>query len=138
MPVGSGMSLAGVLWGLRNRGGLFQAMPVLGVVVGADPAKRLDKYAPPGWREMVELRPSGLDYHDAAPRNRLGPLVLDPIYEAKCLPFLRAGALVWIVGVRQTVGRWMRRSTANSAHGSQVSALVWGRFNPTICTAQNM
>lgn len=104
MPVGSGMSLAGVLWGLK-RVWPGKAPPVLGIVVGADPTKRLDKYAPPGWRQMVELRPSGLDYHDEAPRNRLGPLVLDPIYEAKCLPFLRAGDLFWIVGVRETVGR---------------------------------
>ena len=47
IPVGSGMSLAGVLWGLRDAG---LSIPVLGVVVGADPVKRLDTYAPPDWR----------------------------------------------------------------------------------------
>lgn len=101
MPVGSGMSLSGVLWGLRRRG---LQIPVLGIVVGADPVKRLDRYAPPGWRSMVTLQPSGLDYHAPAPRSfqQLGGITLDPIYEAKCVPFLRAGDLFWIVGVRAT------------------------------------
>lgn len=101
IPVGSGMSLAGVLWGLRRVWG-GNAPTVLGIVVGADPAKRLEQYAPPGWRAMVELRPSGLDYHAPAPRARLGALALDPIYEAKCLPFLQTGDLFWVVGIRQT------------------------------------
>jgi hypothetical protein len=99
VPVGSGMSLAGVLWGLRDHG---LALPVLGVCVGADPAKRLDKYAPPDWREAVTLERSSLDYHSAAPETRLGKVVLDAIYEAKCLPFLELGDCLWIVGVRAT------------------------------------
>lgn len=101
MPVGSGMSLAGVLWGLRRQG---ISLPVLGVVVGADPTKRLDKYAPPGWRSMVMLQASGLDYHSEAPRafQTLGGIKLDPIYEAKAVAFLKPGDLFWIVGVRAT------------------------------------
>lgn len=99
VPVGSGMSLAGVLWGLRNAG---LAVPVVGVVVGAEPAKRLDRYAPQGWRDMATLVRSEQDYHDAAPRTNLGGLELDPIYEAKCLPFLQPGDLLWVVGVRQS------------------------------------
>ncbi|QPE04122.1 pyridoxal-phosphate dependent enzyme [Microbacterium schleiferi] len=102
IPVGSGMSLAGVLWGLRRSG---RDVPVLGVMVGADPEQRLDKYAPADWREMVELVPSGLDYHDHAPETKLGPLSLDPIYEAKTLPFLRDGDLLWVVGIRGSAVR---------------------------------
>lgn len=102
IPVGSGMSLAGVLWGLRRSA---RKLPVLGVVVGADPSKRLDRHAPVGWRNMAELTPSGLDYHAAATRTRLGGIELDPIYEAKCLPFLRADDCLWIVGIRQTAAR---------------------------------
>lgn len=101
MPVGSGMSLAGVLAGLARVG---KDVPVLGVQVGADPTKRLDEFAP-GWRDRCTLIPSGLDYHDHAPLTRLGDLELDPVYEAKCLPFLQPGDLLWVVGVRETVAR---------------------------------
>jgi DNA modification methylase len=98
-PVGSGMSLAGILHGLKDAG---RSVPVLGVCVGADPAKRLDEYAPKNWREMVKLVEPGMDYHAPAEATVLGDLQLDPHYEAKCLPFLREGDLFWVVGIRQT------------------------------------
>jgi 1-aminocyclopropane-1-carboxylate deaminase/D-cysteine desulfhydrase-like pyridoxal-dependent ACC family enzyme len=97
MPVGSGMSLAGVLAGLELVG--LGHIPVLGVQVGADPSKRLDTYAP-GWRDRVTLVKSELDYHDHPAQTRLGDLELDPVYEAKCLPFLEDGDLLWVVGRR--------------------------------------
>jgi ParB-like chromosome segregation protein Spo0J/DNA modification methylase len=97
VPVGSGMSLAGILHGLRDA---QRTLPVLGVQVGADPTKRLDRFAPEGWRDMVELVEAGLAYEQRAPVDRLGDLALDPIYEAKCLPFLQAGDLLWVVGIR--------------------------------------
>lgn len=99
VPVGSGMSLAGVLWGLRDIG---CRLPVLGVRVGADPTKRLDAWAPPGWRDRATITPSLLRYDQAGPDLTLGGIVLDPIYEAKVVPFLRDGDLVWLVGIRQT------------------------------------
>lgn len=99
MPVGSGMSLAGVLHGMV-RGGF--SLPVVGVVVGANPEKRLDEYAPPGWRDMVSLVPSGVDYHDEAEETTFEGVVLDPIYEAKCIPFLQPGDCLWVVGLRQS------------------------------------
>ena len=99
MPVGSGMSLAGVFAGLQLLG---SDLPILGVVVGASPEKRLYRYAPM-WRfGDVELVNAGLDYHASAPVTRLGDLPLDPIYEAKCLPFLRAGDALWVVGRRES------------------------------------
>jgi hypothetical protein len=99
VPVGSGMSLAGILTGLCRIG---RSLPVLGVIVGADPRKRLARYAPAGWRKMVTLVPSGLDYHDEAPRQSIAGLSLDPIYEAKCIPFLEPGDVLWVVGIRAT------------------------------------
>jgi 1-aminocyclopropane-1-carboxylate deaminase/D-cysteine desulfhydrase-like pyridoxal-dependent ACC family enzyme len=99
VPVGSGMSLAGILWGLVDAG---WQVPVLGVVVGASPIKRLDRYAPMGWRDLVQLVPAGVDYHHHVSPHTLGPVVLDPIYEAKCLRFLQPGDLLWAVGIRQT------------------------------------
>ncbi|MDR7487184.1 MAG: pyridoxal-phosphate dependent enzyme [Armatimonadota bacterium] len=99
VPVGSGMSLAGILHGLADAG---RSVHVVGVVVGADPSKRLDKYAPADWRQRVELVPAGVDYHTEV-SGELAGLALDPVYEAKCLPFLRAGDLLWVVGRRATL-----------------------------------
>jgi len=96
IPVGSGMSLSGLLWGLEE-----EEVPVLGVVVGADPTTRLDKWAPSDWRDRVTLVASGKDYH-AEVAGSLGDLLLDPVYEAKCLPFLEQGDLLWVIGIRQT------------------------------------
>ncbi|MCA1776060.1 MAG: pyridoxal-phosphate dependent enzyme [Loktanella sp.] len=98
VPVGSGMSLAGILWGLIDAG---LTIPVLGVVVGADPTKRLDAFAPSAWRDLVEIVTSPHDYHKAV-EARLGDIQLDPHYEAKCMEFVRPGDLLWCVGVRQS------------------------------------
>jgi len=99
MPVGSGMSLAGVLHGLRDHG---LTVPVVGVVVGSDPKERLARYAPAGWESMVELRASGLPYDKPGAAEEFLGLRLDPIYEAKCLPFMEPDDLLWVVGIRQT------------------------------------
>lgn len=101
VPVGSGMSLAGILTGLAATG---NTTPVLGVIVGADPTERLDDYAPNGWRNMATLVESTYDYADHHPAPYLGDLDLDPVYEAKCLPHLQPGDLLWIVGRRETAG----------------------------------
>lgn len=98
VPVGSGMSLAGILWGLVDQG---IDMPVLGVVVGADPTKRLDKFAPLDWRDRVVMVKAGQPYDHKVVAS-IGGVVLDPIYEAKCAGRLTAGDMLWIVGVRAT------------------------------------
>ena len=100
MPVGSGMSLAGVLWGLQDIG---RAIPVVGVVVGASPLERLDTYAPSDWRQRVTLVESGSDYREAAAATFNG-ILLDPYYEAKAVhQGMVGGDLFWIVGVRRSV-----------------------------------
>jgi len=100
VPVGSGMSLAGILSGLKL---LHRKTTVLGVVVGADPTGRLDRYAPEDWRDAVTLVEAGIDYHKAVEAN-LDGVLLDPIYEAKCVRFLEPGDCLWCVGLRNTVG----------------------------------
>jgi 1-aminocyclopropane-1-carboxylate deaminase/D-cysteine desulfhydrase-like pyridoxal-dependent ACC family enzyme len=97
--VGSGMQLAGVLQGLINYG---KKIPVLGVVVGADPVKRLNKYAPVFWQQMVELVTVTIDYSVHIKDNIINDIELDPVYEAKCLPYLTSGDLLWIVGKRSS------------------------------------
>jgi DNA modification methylase len=101
VPVGSGMSLAGILTGMATRN---NQTPVVGVVVGADPTERLDAYAPSRWRDMITLVESGYDYAEHHPAPFLGDLDLDPVYEAKCLPHLQPGDLLWVVGRRETAG----------------------------------
>jgi hypothetical protein len=109
VPVGSGMSLAGILWGLQRAG---LSLPVLGVVVGADPTKRLDRWAPGDWRERVTLVQAGLEYDQEAPNTALETVKLDPIYEAKCLPFLEPDDVLWVVGLRATATAALGRALA--------------------------
>lgn len=111
VPVGSGMTLAGILWGLVDCG---RTLPVLGVVVGADPEKRLDRWAPPQWRQMVELVPAGVEYDEHVQADVDG-VVLDPVYEAKAVRFLRAGDCLWCVGIRQTAVAVQRAPAAQVA-----------------------
>jgi threonine dehydratase len=97
VSVGSGITLAGILAALAQAG---RQLPVLGIVVGADPTRRLDQWAPAGWRRLVELRQSRMSYKQSPSNSRLGDVALDPIYEAKCLSFLEEGDCLWVVGHR--------------------------------------
>ena len=97
MPVGSGMSFISVANGLEyyNR----TDIKILGVSVGKDVTKNIEKYlkAPNVKYTIVK---SDLDYEKEAKIFNIGNVELDKIYEAKCLPFLRDGDLLWIVGKR--------------------------------------
>ena len=124
-PVGSGMSLSGILWGLKDHD---HKLPVVGVVVGADPTERLDKYAPKGWRDMVELIEAKEDYHDEV-NATIGSVVLDPVYEAKCVPHLEPGDLLWVVGVRATATAPTAAGSASWVTGD--SAVVLADDRPT-------
>ena len=93
VPVGSGTTLAGVVRGLWDR----TDVSFLGVRMGADPAPVLDRYAPTGWRDRVHLVSASQPFSERVP-GALDGLPLDPVYEAKCLPWLRGGDLFWIVG----------------------------------------
>jgi 1-aminocyclopropane-1-carboxylate deaminase/D-cysteine desulfhydrase-like pyridoxal-dependent ACC family enzyme len=104
VPVGSGMSLAGIRHGLDDLG--RHGLEVLGVVVGADPQARLDAWAPAFWRMNTTLEPALQPYQQSAPPEHLRwcGLDLDAVYEAKCVPFLEEGDGLWIVGRRGVVG----------------------------------
>jgi 1-aminocyclopropane-1-carboxylate deaminase/D-cysteine desulfhydrase-like pyridoxal-dependent ACC family enzyme len=109
IPVGSGMSLAGLLHGLHDIG---LTVPVLGVVVGADPTDTLDAFAPMGWRGMVKLVPAGVDHHEEV-EVVFGGVVLDPIYEAKCVRFLEPGDLFWVIGLRESIAQKCNQNGIN-------------------------
>jgi 1-aminocyclopropane-1-carboxylate deaminase/D-cysteine desulfhydrase-like pyridoxal-dependent ACC family enzyme len=99
MPVGGGMSLAGVLHGLAF---FRRDIRVIGVQVGADPIKRLRRWAPMGWEFMCTIIHGGYEYSTYTPTYIDIPFKLDPVYEAKCQRFLQPGDLLWCVGIRQS------------------------------------
>lgn len=98
VPVGSGISLAGIVKGMSQSD--RAPIPVLGIVVGANPRKRLARWLPFGHRSVVTLQESGSDYDDPAKLCEVEGVKVDPIYEAKCIPFLKPGDLFWLVGIR--------------------------------------
>lgn len=96
IPVGSGTNLCGILWGLKNAG--RTDVVVTGVRVGKNPKQTLARLAPkyPNF-ELVE---SPMDYHEKVKDTMFHGVALDPVYEAKCIPFVYKGDLLWVVGHR--------------------------------------
>lgn len=97
IPVGSASSIIGVIKGIME---YKKGVKVLGVVVGANPIKKLDKYVP-NWRSVASLVFPKLKYHEPAKETNFQGIDLDPFYEAKTLPYLKLGDLLWVVGVRE-------------------------------------
>jgi hypothetical protein len=100
-PMGSGFSVAGILEGLDR---YDIDLPVLGVRVGIDVADTLDEWAPSDWRErddftMVE---SDLEYEERPETTSIAGVSVDPIYEAKALPYVEPNDLFYIVATRET------------------------------------
>jgi hypothetical protein len=75
---------------------------VLGVVVGADPQKTIDKYIQNTLFDCTAVKWSLVrhpnSYAQKAEVTQIDGLELDEIYEAKCIPFMRDGDMLWIVG----------------------------------------
>jgi hypothetical protein len=103
VPVGSGVTFCGVLRAMAD--GRLGGRDVLGVVVGGDPTKRLAKYVP-AYRWLLSAGGattvrSPLPYETPAEAvyygMSFGDLRLDPYYEAKCVPYLRPGDVLWAV-----------------------------------------
>jgi hypothetical protein len=97
--VGGGVSAAGVLWGLRDIG---REIPVLGVRIGRDPKKQLNRWCPMGWEWCMDLVTAEAAYDERVDNVWRG-ITVDPYYEAKCLPYIRPGDLFWIVGIRPII-----------------------------------
>lgn len=88
--VGSGHMLEGILRGME---GLGLTTPVLGVCVGKVPECIVNMETPID----VELITSEIEFSKKAPVVTLGELELNPYYEAKCIPHLKRGDLLWVV-----------------------------------------
>jgi 1-aminocyclopropane-1-carboxylate deaminase/D-cysteine desulfhydrase-like pyridoxal-dependent ACC family enzyme/DNA modification methylase len=118
VPVGSGITISGILRGLLRAG---RDTAVLGVVVGADPTQILNRYAPKGWETRAQFIKADQPYQEEVDEEIAG-IKLDPVYEAKCAAYIKAGDCLWIVGVRQSVRRpktempeWVVGNSINAA-----------------------
>jgi len=93
LAVGSGTILAGVLRGLRRLG--LSEMPVLGVAVGAAVSPVAMSALDREWESSpVSIETARVPY-DKKVSESLDEIVLHPQYEAKLVPFLKPGDLVW-------------------------------------------
>jgi hypothetical protein len=99
VAVDSGLTLAGILHAIQR----YESLPrnVLGVVVGKDPTRRVDAFAPVGWRKHVTFVNSPLSYDTPGVAAHYGAVPLDPFREGKCAPFLESGDLLWVGGESQ-------------------------------------
>lgn len=102
VPVGSAISLAGVLTGIQQHRPDLKRVKVVGIQVGAAIEDTLDKLAPFGWRTLCTVLRAREPYHTAAPYSSIGHVVVDPHYEGKAVGFLQPGDLFWIVGIRRS------------------------------------
>jgi hypothetical protein len=123
LPVGSGVALSAILWGLLDAGRLGD-FPILGVRIHADPFERIDRLAPPGWRMHVQIVEAGVPFEKEVAADVDG-VRLDPIYEAKCARFLEPGDLLWIVGIRRSArGRLLLEPAEAPAPSPESAALA--------------
>lgn len=100
VPCGGGMNMIAIIKGLDYYGMVDKE--VVGVVVGKEPKSVFEKYI------RNDLFASNLvkysfvyypyDYHTKPKETTICGIELDEVYEAKCIPFLEKGDLLWIVG----------------------------------------
>lgn len=99
IPCGGGMQMISVIKGLNHYG--MGHIKVVGIQVGANPKRVLSRFLPDdglfGTNYNYELIESKTPYGRHVNVSLCG-IELDPIYEAKCVPFLQSGDLLWIVG----------------------------------------
>ncbi len=94
VPIGSGMNFISILKGLEE---YDKKIPVLGVQIGLDPLKNIQKFL--GTTTIpYEIVKTELSYNKQAKEYMLGNIKLNKTYEAKCLPYLKSNDLFWIIG----------------------------------------
>jgi 1-aminocyclopropane-1-carboxylate deaminase/D-cysteine desulfhydrase-like pyridoxal-dependent ACC family enzyme len=109
VPIGSGMSIAGIMKGLYERN---IDIPVAAIKVGVDPTKRIfKKFIPEVDLSNLEIIDSGMPYSTRI-ECEIDGITIDPIYEGKCLKFLQPNDLFWIVGIRACIDWKPKRKMA--------------------------
>lgn len=102
IPCGGGMQMASVIHGLKEYG--KDHIKVVGVQVGANPKRIIDRFLKDdglfGCGYNFEVVKSDIPYSKHLENTTFCGIDLDPIYEAKCIPFMQKGDLLWIVGKR--------------------------------------
>lgn len=97
VPVGSGMTFSSITNGLFiNK--MFN-YEIVGVRVGKDPSKIIQKYSPFNRLLNCKIVTSKHNYSTEIKAD-IDDVELDPIYEAKCFDYLKPGDVLWIVGKR--------------------------------------
>lgn len=100
VPCGGGMNMIAVIKGLESIG--RTDVEVVGVQVGANPYKTFNAWLPNTLFEECKIKYSFVkadgEYGKAAKETVIDGVELDEMYEAKCIPFLKDGDLLWIVG----------------------------------------
>lgn len=96
IPCGGGMQMASVIHGLKEYG--KSHIKVVGVQVGADPRRVVERFLPvqglfdDGYN--FKIVKSETEYNKHVSNNIFCGIELDPIYEAKCIPFIEKGDLL--------------------------------------------
>lgn len=90
IPVGSGTTLIGIANELYYRG---IDIPIIGVMCGMDATKNISNNI---YNNNVILTKSNVKYHVEKNVEFYG-INVNPIYEAKCIPYLKDGDLFYIV-----------------------------------------
>jgi len=91
---GSGTNLVGVLRAMVSKG---CSLPVLAVLVGHDCRKTVAAHVSPKGLN-VQFVFSPLKYHQVSNYTGVNGVALDLRYDAKAVPYLQPGDLLWVIG----------------------------------------
>jgi 1-aminocyclopropane-1-carboxylate deaminase/D-cysteine desulfhydrase-like pyridoxal-dependent ACC family enzyme len=93
VPVGTGINYCAIATYLQK---MKMSIPLIGIQVGLDPKKYLDSFLPFGYTPTIIK--SEYPYSYSVKDASIQGVQLNPIYEAKCIPYLENGDLLWVIG----------------------------------------
>lgn len=94
VPVGSGTNFIGVVLGAME---LKLNIPIIGIKIGANPKKVLEKYLGKDYTNYLTLLEAEQPYDSNSIYNEVNGVKVDSTYEGKCIPFLEEGDLLWLI-----------------------------------------
>lgn len=100
VPCGGGMNMIAIIKGLEYYGMIDKE--VIGIIVGKEPNNVFKKYVQNDLFNQTKIKYGFehylFDYHTKPKETVIDGIDLDEVYEAKCIPFMQDGDLLWIVG----------------------------------------